>query len=238
MKKPKVREVFPDEKIGWKYTIYDTPKHFFTALGLLIAVIIIALILSSLYKHNLVKIDAEPTAYIVPTKVISTKPKESIEQLSTIISDPVELESQIITNEPKETVEGLELPTATDGSKKTVEGFDKIKREGSAQLELQKHAYTDADGFRKIGIWYMIALATFYAKYIGQKFIIEFADGTQLNCIVGDVKADKHTDSKNQYHLCDKSIVEFIVDTEIMQLNDASPLIGEGAVVRIWEVEE
>ena len=136
--------------------------------------------------------------------------------------------------------ESLPLPEV-GGEKKTYMDFRSITRAGSAQLALQERAYTDNEGFRRINDFYMVALGTYYAQEIGQTYIIAFEDGSEIRAIVGDVKADEHTDSMNQYHLRDGSIVEFIIDKKIMsykviQTGDCSWLIGHGAVTGIRRI--
>jgi hypothetical protein len=135
----------------------------------------------------------------------------------------------------------LDLPNVS-GAKKTYMDFRTITRSGSAQLVLQQRAWTDEEGFRRVGDFYMVAMGTFYAQDIGQTYIVAFADGTQIKVIVGDVKDDRHTDSNNQYHSVDGSIVEFIIDKKIMsekviQTGDCSWVIGHGAVVEIRRCE-
>ena len=134
--------------------------------------------------------------------------------------------------------ESLPLPSV-DGSKKTFMYFLKITREGSEQLKLQAKAWTDSEGFRRIGKYYLVAMATFYAKQIGDTFQVEFADGTIIDVMIGDVKWDDHTDSKNQYHLSDGSIIEFIIDItmfpqDVLENGDMSLYRGQGAVVGIY----
>lgn len=134
--------------------------------------------------------------------------------------------------------EVMQLPTDTDGRKKTLLRHHLIRRKTSDQYKLQQHAWTDEFGFRRYKEFYMIALGTYYVDYIGQRFNITFEDGSKVKAVVGDVKWDDGTDAKRQYHLCDGSIVEFIIDESvinplIIKDGDCSTLIGEGAVVRI-----
>ena len=89
----------------------------------------------------------------------------------------------------------------------------------------------------------MVALGTFYAQEIGQIYNITFSDERTIKAIVGDVKANCDTDIKNQYCIWDNSIVEFIIDESVMdkailESGDVSPLVGEGAVMKIWEAKQ
>lgn len=131
----------------------------------------------------------------------------------------------------------LPLPQV-EGLKKTFMDYRKITREGSEQLKLQARAYTDHQGFRKVDDYYLVAMGTFYVENIGDRFEIEIGGKKFIKVMAGDVKADQHTDSKNQYHSIDKSVIEFIVDTrivdkKIIETGDCSHIIGHGAVTRI-----
>lgn len=108
-----------------------------------------------------------------------------------------------------------------------------------AQLELQKQAYTDANGCRKIGNYFCIALGSYYGSEIGAKYRIHLSDGTSFLGILADQKADKDTNATNQYTIYNRDIIEFIVDTN--RLPSAVQLSGslsslekfEGKVVGI-----
>lgn len=84
--------------------------------------------------------------------------------------------------------------------------------QGSVQVKLQKQASTDANGFRKWKGRYMVALGSYWAKP-GDLVTITLQNGQVIKAVVGDQKADAHTDAKNQFHVKDGSFVEFIVDT-------------------------
>jgi hypothetical protein len=145
---------------------------------------------------------------------------------------------------PSKTVliyEVMELPIETNGAKKTLLRHNLIKRKTSDQYKLQQNAWTDDEGFRRYEEFYMIALGTYYVDYIGQRFDILFEDGSLIRAVIGDVKWDDGTDAKRQYHLCDLSIVEFIIDESVFDPilfidGDCSSLIGEGAVIEIRKI--
>lgn len=87
-----------------------------------------------------------------------------------------------------------------------------ITNKASDQWALQQDAWTDADGFRRYGDegYYMVALGTYYASRCGKTFDITFEGGETIRCIVGDIKADIHTDPLHQHR--NGNVVEFIVD--------------------------
>ena len=86
----------------------------------------------------------------------------------------------------------------------------------SRQYKLQLVANTDDKGIRKVGDRYCIALGSYYTTTIGQYVDVELENGTIIQCILADCKSDIHTDSNNQAHIVDGSVVEFVVDTDYL----------------------
>lgn len=103
-----------------------------------------------------------------------------------------------------------------------------ITNTDSLQYKMQQTAYTDGDGLRRYKNGdYMIALGSYYGN-VGDRFRITLDSGRSIMCIMGDIKADAHTDVNNQYVLMDddlKNVVEFIVDTDT--LDDFSRIMGD-----------
>ena len=84
--------------------------------------------------------------------------------------------------------------------------------------------YTDEEGFLRaigetdLGIpedYYVIALGSYYGTTITNKYKITMDTGRVFYGILGDQKADIHTNSTNQYAR-NNDVVEFIVDSRIL----------------------
>lgn len=90
----------------------------------------------------------------------------------------------------------------------------------SPQYKLQQSCYTDTSGMRRTESGdYTIALGSYYANRIGDRYRIELDGGRVFYAVVGDFKADIHTDALNQYTEAgngSKNVVEFIVDTDTL----------------------
>lgn len=99
---------------------------------------------------------------------------------------------------------------------KSYMGYRSITCKASKQYKLQQRAKTGKYGIRTIKGRYLIALGTYYTKNVGDKFDIKLSDGTILKCMIGDIKSDRHTDSKRQKQKYDGSIMEFITDPSKM----------------------
>lgn len=109
-----------------------------------------------------------------------------------------------------------------DTSFKTYMDYRKITDESSAQYMLQMEAYTDDMGLRKYEDHYIVAMGTYYSENVGDTFKITLDNDKSFNVIIGDIKANCHTDSKNMYspvydedgNFVSANVIEFIVDTK------------------------
>lgn len=73
--------------------------------------------------------------------------------------------------------------------------------------------YTDPEtGIRMVDDCYCAALGTFYGKQKGVKYQITLSTGKTFKIILCDSKANRHTDSNNQYAVRNKDVVEFYVE--------------------------
>lgn len=100
--------------------------------------------------------------------------------------------------------------------KKTYMSFRAITDTTSKQYMLQQKAYNDEFGFRKIGNRYLVAIGTAFNASVGQYFDAELDNGTIIECIVGDIKADKDTDKSNVF-TTQGCCLEFIVNTKTLE---------------------
>lgn len=100
--------------------------------------------------------------------------------------------------------------------KKSFMGYKTITDKTSKQYALQQKAYTDEFGFRKIGNRYLVAIGTAFNANVGTYFDAELENGTIIECIVGEIKSDFHTDSTNVFSQ-NGCCLEFIVNTKILE---------------------
>lgn len=95
--------------------------------------------------------------------------------------------------------------------------------------QLQMEAYTDENGLRKIGEYYLCAIGTGWGLRVKDKATVYLSTGEQFNIIMCDTKADKDTDSDTHtYTVRDRSVVEFYVNKDI--LGDS---VGYGDISKI-----
>ena len=99
-------------------------------------------------------------------------------------------------------------------SQKTYMDYRCITAPSSDQWAMQQTAWTDQYGFRRDNEtgYYMVAMGTYYAEKCGKAFEITFDQYNTIRVIVGDIKADIHTDELNQHR--NGNVVEFIVDAD------------------------
>ena len=115
-----------------------------------------------------------------------------------------------------------------DTSFKSYMSWKAITNTDSNQYKLQKSCWTDKKGLRRYNQDYVIALGSYYADYIGERFTITLDTGKSFTAVVGDFKADKHTDDTNKYTPMEnggKNVIEFIVDTS--ELDSTARKMGD-----------
>lgn len=114
----------------------------------------------------------------------------------------------------------------------------------SPQGQLQKQAYTDENGLRKVDDCYCAALGTYYNGNIGDKFLVTLSTGTQFKMILCDVKSDRHTDPTHRYTRSNGCVIEFYVDhnklnPKAKSSGNISSISGfEGDITRIDKIIE
>ena len=103
-----------------------------------------------------------------------------------------------------------------------------ITATSSPQYKLQhSYAYTGTYGIRMVNGRYCVALGSRFGCKIGQYFDVVLENGTVIQCIMCDQKADAHTDSTNTYSLSCKCATEFYIDSNSLsssarQMGDVS----------------
>lgn len=99
------------------------------------------------------------------------------------------------------------------------------------QADLQEIAFTDSEGFRKVNGRYCVAVGTGVSSSVGTYFDIVLRNGTVINCIVGDIKANKDTMSNNIITAHNGCASEFIVShdlrSDLRRLGNVSTRVSE-----------
>jgi len=95
---------------------------------------------------------------------------------------------------------------------------------GSPQGALQKQAVTDANGLRTVNGRYTVAVGSYFSHTIGMPIDVTLDNGTTIQCIIGDAKANQHTTNNHSVGLRGDA-VEFIVDTR--SLNSTAKTRGD-----------
>lgn len=105
----------------------------------------------------------------------------------------------------------------------------------SNQYALQQVAYTDEKtGLRMINNRYIVAVGSGCNTYIGQYFDLVLKNGTVIPCVMGDQKANCHTDSTNLITIHNNCCSEFIVD--MSTLDDTVMYRGDVSFMyKSWE---
>lgn len=114
--------------------------------------------------------------------------------------------------EQPETYEVIKEYPITDGNTtKTVLPY-KAFGKNTNQAKLQSLCQTNEVGLRVYDGRFTIAVGTYFNTAIGQYFDLVLENGTVIPCIMGDLKADIHTDSRGLFTEASGCMTEFIVD--------------------------
>lgn len=122
----------------------------------------------------------------------------------------------------------LGVPTNVNTSFKTYMDYRAVTNINSPQYKcIQRWGWCDWEGFMRangekdLGIqdnYYLIALGSYYGTTIGTKYRITTNTGRVFYGMLADCKADRHTNSTNQYGR-NNDIVEFLVYTPYLNWN-------------------
>ena len=182
---------------------------------IMVFMIAASLVLSYGTCHDIARVHAVRAAeqYMAATnttsasvKYLSNKPTD-MEPIST-----ANTETESVSTQTEEVWIPMEIPSTNSGQK-TFMDYRAITCTSSKQYVLQQSAWTDDIGLRRYNDDYMIALGTYYGN-VGDRFRITLDTGKTFTAIMGDVKDNAHTDSKNQHK--EGNIVEFIVDGDYL----------------------
>ena len=124
-----------------------------------------------------------------------------------------------------------------NSSFKTYMDYRAVTNKRSPQYKfIHTYSWSDNQGFMRaagekdFGIeedYYLVALGSYYGTKIGTKYRITTNTGNVFYAVLGDCKADRHTNATHQYAR-NKDVVEFIVNTK--SLNKAVKRMGNANV--------
>lgn len=115
----------------------------------------------------------------------------------------------------------VDAPSVTKGvsgdRRKSYMDYRTITMKSSRQYKIQHSlgATTAPNGIRQINGRYLIALGSYYSHDIGRYIDLILSNGTTIECILGDAKKNRDTNSNNSVGN-DGSVAEFIVETEAL----------------------
>ncbi len=178
------------------------------ALTLLVAVILaVCAVDVSMEKVEKTTVVVDPTIkYDVTAGACNSIPK------LTAIEPVVEEQEIILVEEPAP--QWVELDAPSNNSFKSYMDCSAITDTNSAQYQFKYDYLSSASGIMVVDDRYVCAVGSYYATEIGTRIDLVMENGSVVPCVVGDIKADKHTDKTNRQHSKDGSVVEFIVATD------------------------
>lgn len=143
---------------------------------------------------------------------VSSVAESSVTEESDPNSENQENGTEIEATEQPETCEVIKEYPITDGNTtKTVLPYRAFGK-NTNQAKLQSLCQTNEVGLRVYDGRFTIAVGTYFNTAIGQYFDLVLENGTVIPCIMGDLKADIHTDSRGLFTEASGCMTEFIVD--------------------------
>ena len=113
-----------------------------------------------------------------------------------------------------------------DSSFKSWMDYRAVTNENSDQYKyINTYGWRDVNGFMRSGAdwnygitedYYLVALGSYYGTTIGTKYKITTDTGNVFYGVLADCKANIHTDSTNRYNPWNGNVVEFIVDSNVL----------------------
>lgn len=141
--------------------------------------------------------------YSIESSIVSLQRDEEIEY--EIEVEPV-IEESILPY--------TEYPVPKNSGFKSYMPYTAITSKSSPQYKLQhEQAYTGNYGIRQVDGRYCIAVGSYFTSEIGTNLDLILANGTVIQCILADQKADQHTDANNITTVHNGCVSEFVVDT-------------------------
>lgn len=162
-------------------------------------------------ENNTLSATQEEVVVEEPIVEVKEEPKKEVEEVK---PEPPKVE---VKEEPKE-----EKKPAAAGSTRSVPSVSRdfksytaytcLSRSSSQWKKIQTIAYSDANGLRKVGDYYCVAMGSYYSTTLGDLFRITTDQGNVFEIIICDFKANRHTNSTHQYTTRNQCITEFYVD--------------------------
>ena len=125
----------------------------------------------------------------------------------------------------------VDIPRIKKGSytgTKSYEYASAITSKGSEAYKLKTMCIPDTQGFLRYDDRYIVAVGTYFNATVGTFIDIELENGTIIPAIVGDIKADIHTDQNNIYSMGTKCATEFIVDKSFKECTGDVSILNPG----------
>lgn len=184
---------------------------------------LISILLTALSVMNLssVKTGGELPSALPPVSSIQPMVQVEVENISQALQElPQEVLNEIEEQESK-------ARACAAGTFKSYTDYRVYQNKSTPQYDLQVHpdTYTDEDGFRRHGKYYIVAVGSYYGREIWSTYHVVMKSGREFDIIIGDQKQNRHTDELNCYCLNNGSVLEFIVDTN--KLGNKSKTMGD-----------
>lgn len=205
----------------------------------LIIIIVVAL---SIYMHNKLSHYQELTQRLNQIVAQQTETIEEMQEKNSALKiriaklkeekDKLNKKIKKMSKKPKlQSTSTLELTQKTSHNDfKSYMSYKAITNTSSMQYKLQQKASTDTNGLRCINGNPLVAVGTGWGLSVGDTALVICDNGNRFKVVIGDIKANQHTDSQNKTTVSNGCRCEFIVDMNY--LNTTAKQMGNVAVLK------
>ena len=140
----------------------------------------------------------------------------TLEALNSPIETSISVESTDVEVVAEEEPQWVEMDVPSGNSFKSYMDYRKVTDKTSPQYSFLQTCEDSACGIMLSEGRYVIAVGSYYTTEIGTRIDLVMANGEIVECITGDCKDDGDTDILNRQHNSDGSVVECVVNTDIL----------------------
>ena len=162
------------------------------------------------------------------------EPPTSLETIVTVEFEPYQ-DGEL--KEIKKEVEFTSLKVCDNSSFASYMDYRTITNTNSEQYKLQEVSKTNEKGYRTKGDKVLIAVHSRYGK-VGDELKITFVDNHTEHFIIGDIKSSKQTNCSHPVGNGESSIIEIIVDTNIIKDRRLGKILDYSKVLKKIEKTE
>lgn len=177
------------------------------ALTLLIGLLVVVCVVDIKQQNKEIEVVIPQTEYTATAGVV-----KAMNDIHADTRPIVKVEEVDLTQAPEP--QWVEMDVPSNNSFKSYMDYRKVTDIKSEQYAFLQICEDSACGIMLSEGRYCIAVGSYYTTEIGTRIDLVMENSSIVPCIVAECKNNDHTDTLNQQHLVDKSVIEFVVNVD------------------------